>query len=69
MLYSGFVTEVFYVLFYNQVALWMIPVPPLLSTFNKQLQVVLSCCLAKINDLGNGILPVQLTVQNKIINT
>ena len=35
---------------------------PLLSTFNKQLQVVLSCYLAKINGLGDWILPVQLTV-------
>ena len=43
--------------------------PPLLSTFNKQLQVVLSCYLVKINDLGNWILAEQLTVQNKIINT
>lgn len=41
----------------------------LLSTCNKQLQVVLSWYLAKINDLGNRILPVHLTVQNKIINT
>lgn len=30
LLYNGFVTEVFYVLFYNQVALWMIFSPPLI---------------------------------------
>lgn len=34
----------------------------LFSTFSKQPQLVLSCYLVKINGLGNGILPVQLTV-------